>query len=736
MGPFRLGLIISGLIILLYLVKIPFLEIMELKALDLQFITRGPKEPDRRIVLVVIDEKSLDELGRWPWSRRLIAQGLSLLNHYGAKVIGLDLVFSEPEQLSSLELKDYVLEKLGQWGLKKDDVEKLFTEWERERSGDEYLAQVIGESGRIILGYFFYIGTENPPGQALPIDQVGLPTGYSIIRYQSAKAKAYPFIEATAVERPLPLLAQSARGLGFFNIIPDQDGSIRSLPLIIRYADQLYSPFALEIVKAYLEEPHLSVEIADYGVRGIRLGKREIITDEQGRLLINYRGPSKTFPHYSYCDLIKERLAPHLFRDKIVLIGATAIGIYDLRVTPFGSVFPGIEIHANIIDNLLNQDYLIRPNWTGLLNIGAIGLTGLLLSLLLSRVKAIWGAFMTLGLFLSYLSLDRYLFLNLHYWLGLIYPALNLVAIYLGITAYNYMREEREKRRIRNAFQHYVAPSVVNEMLRHPDQLRLGGEKKRLTVLFSDIRGFTSISEQMEPETLVQFLNQYLTQMTNIIFRHEGLLDKYMGDAIMAIFGAPLAQPDHALRACLAALEMSRELKRLGMKGLNSLHSRLAMGIGINTGWMVIGNMGSERRFDYTVLGDNVNLASRLEGLNKEYKTSIIISEFTQQEVKDYLLCRELDLVRVKGKDQPVRIYEVRGRLEERSEELEWINTFHQALEHYRQQAWSEAERLFHQVLRWRPEDYPTKLYLARCRQFRQNPPGAQWDGVFSYQTK
>jgi adenylate cyclase len=317
------------------------------------------------------------------------------------------------------------------------------------------------------------------------------------------------------------------------------------------------------------------------------------------------------------------------------------------------------------------------------------------------------------------------------------YPLLNLVLTYTGITGYRYMTEEREKKKVRGAFQHYLTASVVEQMLKNPEKLRLGGEKKDLTVLFSDIRGFTSISEHMTPEALVKFLNEYLTQMTDIIFKYDGLLDKYMGDAIMAIWGAPLDQPDHAPRACYTALDMVDELRVLQGKWTADGMPRLNIGIGINAGPMVVGNMGSDRRFDYTVMGDSVNLGSRLEGLNKVYGTNIIVSEMTYERVREEILGRELDSVRVKGKDQPVKIYElIVRRSQASSEQKVRVEEFHAALADYRNRQWPRARQTFQAILEKQPHDGAAKLYVERCQALEKNPPPDDWDGVYTLTTK
>jgi adenylate cyclase len=311
-----------------------------------------------------------------------------------------------------------------------------------------------------------------------------------------------------------------------------------------------------------------------------------------------------------------------------------------------------------------------------------------------------------------------------------------MIMIYLGITVYRYITEEREKKKIRGAFQYYLTASVINEMLKDPSKLKLGGDKKDLTVLFSDIRGFTSISEKLTPEALVHLLNEYLTAMTNLVFKYDGLLDKYMGDAIMAVFGAPLDQPDHAVRACRTALSMMEELKTLQKKWADEGRPFLDIGIGINSGDMVVGNMGSDMRFDYTVMGDSVNLGSRLEGINKEYGTNIVISEYTYAAVKDVLFCRELDAVRVKGKKLPVKIYELLGEKKDSANWEKYVSLFEEGLSKYKQGLWDEAIAAFRKVLELRPDDASAKLYIDRCEELKKNPPEGPWDGVFTMTRK
>jgi len=433
---------------------------------------------------------------------------------------------------------------------------------------------------------------------------------------------------------------------------------------------------------------------------------------------------------------MKGRIPAETFRNKIVLVGATAIGIYDLRVTPFGATYPGVEIHATVIDNILHSNFLLHSSFTRFIDLCAIIIFGLLMGLIIPRLRAVTGIIFAIILLIVFVAFNMFIFSGYNVWLNLIYPALTMLVIYLGITVYRYITEEREKKKIRGAFQYYLTASVINEMLKDPSKLKLGGDKKDLSVLFSDIRGFTTISEKLSPEELVHLLNEYLTAMTDIVFKYDGTLDKYMGDAIMAVFGAPLDQPDHAKRACLTALDMMAELHRLQKKWQEEGKPPLNIGIGINSGDMVVGNMGSQMRFDYTVMGDMVNLGSRLEGINKEYGSNIIFSEFTYNVVKDAMCCRELDWVRVKGKKLPVKIYELLGEKKDEGRWKEFISKFEEGLALYRAAKWDEAIAAFREAMKIKPEDAASQLYIERCKNLQENPPPEPWDGVFTMTRK
>ncbi|HNR11995.1 MAG TPA: adenylate/guanylate cyclase domain-containing protein [Thermodesulfobacteriota bacterium] len=736
--PFRIGIIITICCLMVRFLQIGFLDQFERNLYDLRLRTQAKTKPLDRVVIVAIDEKSVDEIGRWPWPRNRIAELISILSSYGAGVVGFDIVFSEPDENSIVQQVQAIRQEIGKLAVKNAALATYLKQIQEKADTDHVLAESIARSGRVILGYFFHTDAQEarhiaPGRQHLNFESV-IGSAYAV-KYGSSAATKIRFPEAYAAEANLSYFCAAAQGSGYFNICPDTDGVVRQVPLVMICGGEFFPPLALRMLHRYFgEEPILTIE--EQGIRGVWIRGQEIPTDENGFMLVHYRGPSRTFPSYSCADVINQRIDPQTFQDKMVIIGATAKGITDWCSTPLDGVFPGPEIHATIIDTVLQGDFLRRPAWCSLIEYGIIIILGLAYSLILPRIRALYGILGTGAFIALYLFLDHIIFHTLRIWLNLVYPMMTIASVYTGITLFCYRTEEREKAKIRDTFSVYVPPTVVAEMLRHPEKLQLGGEKKELSVLFADIRGFTTISEQLSPDELVRLLNDYFTAMTRIIFQQEGTLDKYIGDAIMAIFGAPIEQHDHALRCCRAALDMVTKLHMLQGKWAAEGSLSFDIGIGINTGIMAVGNMGSALRFDYTVLGDAVNLGSRLEGLNKLYGTHIIISEYTYEQVKNHFSCRELDDVLVTGKKLPLRIYELMGYLDMPERVCRMVRRFHQGLSFYRNQEWRQAEDSFRQVLEINPHDQPARVYLSRCQACRQTSVPENWDGIFTCKTK
>ena len=737
--PLKITLFVILTALMLFLLDARFLKLVELKTLDLRMASRGELPPGQETVIAAIDEKSLAELGRWPWPRTTMARLVDQLKASGAKSVGFDIVFSEPDASTNLKTLNALAAEMKKSGISDPNVMKLLHQKRAAADTDAILAASIQKADNVTLGYFFHFPRRGSERELAHItaDMIAANTAriensrYAMINAKTNAPDESRLPRAYAPEANLSTLARAAQNSGYFNMLPDSDGSNRWAPLVIALGDNHYSSLAVSLVHAYLDFPPLALNLEAYGAKSIGIGNISIPTDESGRLLINYLGPPRTFPHYSIADILKGSIPPATFANKIVLVGATAIGIYDLRVTPFSSTFPGVEIHATVIDNILHRNFLTHSSFTRFIDIFAIIFFGLMIGLAIPRLSPIPGMIAALAIIAAFVAANFLIFFTLNVWLNLVYPFVTMITIYLGITIYHYFKEEREKKKIRGAFQYYLTASVINEMLKDPDKLKLGGEKKNLSVLFSDIRGFTTISEKLTPEELVALLNEYLTAMTNKVFQYDGLLDKYMGDAIMAVFGAPLDQPDHARRACLTALAMMKELHQLQNKWQAEGRLAFDIGIGINSGEMVVGNMGSEMRFDYTVMGDMVNLGSRLEGTNKEYGTNIIISAFTYDIVKDIMCCRELDGVRVKGKIKPVKIYELLGEKKDEADFKNLIDVFAKALALYREEKWDEAMAAFGSVLDIKPGDSASTMYMERCKNLKEHPPAKPWDGVF-----
>ncbi len=756
------------------------LELIETKTLDMRFRWRGKRQPSDDIVIIAVDEKTEAELGRWQSSgRRWLAKMLDILHEGGAKVVGFDLVLAEPGESAALtavdELKARYLENI-----QGDEAEKMLAHFKKvkyEHDYDQQLAEAIQQFGNSVLGIYFFRGKK----EAAHLTDEDQETSREIIkRVKYSLIKFPPGITPQPLRSPptygvepnLPLFSEAAKSFGHFNASKYRDGYIRETLLVVEYKGNYYPSLAMEVIRTYLN-PSLAPIIYAWGKEGggsidhIQIGKIVIPTDEEGKLLINYYGEGHTFTHYPISDVVLGKVLPETFKDKIVLVGFTAAIYQDLHSTAFQpGGYPGVETHATVIENILRQDFLTRPGATFFADALILLLLAIVLGFILPKTRPVSGALTVLITLISIIGIVYSAFLFLKIWLNMIFPFIFVVFDYLAITSYKYFTEEKKKKEVKNAFKHYVSPAVVDHMLETVDQLHLGGERRQMTALFTDIRGFTSIAETIAPEDLVQFLNQYLTAMTNIVMEYEGTVDKYMGDAIMAFYGAPLEQPDHAVRACKTAVDMIARLHQFRETQMYdttwksstsdaNLVTRLQeikelikvwearglwpmnIGIGINSGEMIVGNMGSDERFDYTIMGDQVNLASRLEGTNKQYGTSIIISQFTYGLIKkDQFIVRELDSVQVKGKLQPVIIYELIGYGTPEDQLQNLVKTFSEGLKAYKNRQWTQAIPLFQEVLRLTPDDQPSQMYIERCREYRQNPPPEQWDGTFVMKTK
>jgi adenylate cyclase len=721
----------------IYSLNLPFVQLLELKSYDFKVRSRGERPISGQVAIVAVDEKSLEAKGRWPWPRTFMADLTDKVSQAGAAVIGFDIFFPEKDR--------YVPFDTVKEAAKKKDISKLnsesFIEWMQEvGDSDRLFADSILKSERVVLGYFVY-PEEDHSGDTtkkLTAEQMELLdfSQYPIVQRFDDQNNPVQLNKMSSVGISLPEFMNAANSAGYVSFVPEVDGVVRWVPMVMQLGEFLFPPLSLQMLKEATQLP-LAVRIAQFGIDGLKLDESVFPTSENGNFLVNFFGPAFTFTHYSASDVLDGKVGKKELENKIILIGGTAAGTHDIHTTPYGPLYPGVEVHANIIENLIQQDFMLRPEWLRVLDILMILVSGIVLGWISNYFKAYTMAGI-LGFGIGgYLLADYYLFTQKGLWINTIYPIFTQIFVYSGITLFKFGFEEREKRFIKGAFSQYLAPAVVNRLVDNPALLKLGGERKELTAFFSDVAGFSSISEKLEPEELVDLLNHYLTEMTDIMLRYEGTVDKFEGDAIIAFFGAPIPYEDHARRTCLVALEMQDRLAELREDWRKEGKHELFMRIGINTGNMVVGNMGSKSRMDYTMMGDSVNLAARLEGVNKQYRTYTMISEYTYEQAKDDVEVRELDLIRVVGKKEPVRIYELlakKGELNEQFKEL--LPVFNEGLDHYRNRRWEESIQCMEKVLALDEEDGPALTYFERCITFQAQPPADDWDGVFAMTSK
>lgn len=660
----KLGPFISGCVIILVscLVfhsfgnrKPGLITAIDHKMMDIMFHVRGPVPAGNDVVIIDIDEKSLKQMGQWPWPRNILADLTTIIHQSGPRTVGFDVVFPEPDNTSPSQFLNQIKEQMQ--AQLPECIDQMSTVFE-QINHDQIFGDAVS-TGNTVLGYAFLLkndGLKQENEQPFPSGKIQVEPSTTNFRNISLRP-AYRAVLNT------PDVAMAASE-GFFNVFSDSSGMVRQVPLLMTLDGLPYPSLALELFRLGQGLEALTIHTSDrisdiYAiVLGISLKNTFIPTNFNGELLINYRGPYNTFPYISAADIINKIDLTRL-KDKYVLIGSSSTGLFDLRATPFSAAMPGIEINANIVDNLLKSDPFTYDIYTEIgITYAMLIVGGIVLTLILSFFGPLAGA---LGAVIFFCAsfLGNYIFFFLdNRFIGMTYPIATCGTILVVVSIFNYFSEGRAKIFLQNAFSHYVAPDVVSEVIKNPNALFLKGEQKELTVLFSDIRNFTSISEKMDSKTLGNFMNHYLTEMSQIIMAHGGTVDKFIGDAIMAFWGAPKEAPDHAIKAVQAALLMKEHLKEINKAFAAENFPEISIGVGINTGTMSVGNFGSKDRFDYTVMGDHVNLASRLEATNKEFGTTILISEFTHKQVQNHFDCQYVDRVQVKGKQQKVEIFE------------------------------------------------------------------------------
>ncbi len=637
-------------------------------ALDVQFRLRGERIPGREVVLVLVDEKSLKEIGRWPWPRDTQARLIEQLLATKPALVGLDVIYAEREE----DWRDHEPMMAREQSLY--SPAKRFKPSENDRRFAASLAQ----AGNVVMAVPMFVpagdGTETHSSASVPPkDPVSLlqRSYFMLVKQTKTALESHPY-EAVAMLPPLDLLAQQAIGFGHVYRLPDHDGVTRREVLALRYDESYVPSFALEVARLYLGIPkeHTALWLGD----GVQLGSRFLHTDQKLRMLINYAGRELRFPWISASDALRQRVPSEMLHGKIILVGTAALGTYDQLSTPFSANFSGVEKHATVIDNILHHQALTTGLWSGPLDVGLVCVFGLTLAVILPRVRAWPGTALAMGICLGYLATVQALFVIKGLCLPVVMPTVTIGLVFIVTTVLNFVLKERQAREIYAMFSSYVSPRIVQELMKSPSKATVGGQRKELTMLFADLVGFTAFSERLPAEAVVEQLNEYLRAMTEVIFRWNGTLDKFVGDAIVVFWGAPLDQPDHAQLAVQCALEMRARLGELQARWQAEGKPILDHGIGINTGVALVGNIGAEgKKVDYTMIGDHVNLASRLQELTRTLHVPIVLSEYTASKLRLTDLASPADprsrrhavrvsllrVASVKGRREPVALYSV-----------------------------------------------------------------------------
>ena len=669
---------------------------------DFMFNVRGEVRPKSdSVVIIDIDEKSLQSLGQWPWSRDILSKILYNLTKAEVAVIGFDIVFAEEDRTSPHKI------------LKELDIQK-----ENIPNFDLEFAQAIA-STPTILGYQFELTDKKYINKNAPSIQ-------TIFIEKNKKLGENYLITAQGTILNIPLLQDNSYSSGFFNNIPDDTGIIRSLPLIISYEDEIYPSLSLEALRIGLGVSKVYINYDQNGIANLQLGDFIIPTDRHGRLLINFRGKEKTFKYISAFDIYNDSFNKEDITNKIVLIGTSAAALMDLRATPFESVFPGVEIHANAIDNIIAQDFLYKASWIEGLNVIIIFILSFFTFFMIRKIPIWLTPIFILGLMFGVCYFIYYLLFNVGIVLNILFPLFTIVINGIISLLIEYFYEIKRKEEIKNKFASKVSKNVMEELIKDLDNNKLQAQNKEVSIFFSDIRGFTNISEKIDkPDLLVKYLNQYMTPMSEIIIKNNGTIDKYIGDSIMAYWNAPFNIDNHADKAVISALEQLEELKKLNIILKDLDQPKIDIGIGITTGIVTVGEIGSVGRSDYTIIGDNVNLGSRIESLCKFYGCQLIISENTKEKLKGNYIFRYLDFIKVKGKDIPIKIWEVISLEKNKTEELfEELDKYNQAINLYKNSNFKDAMAIFEE-LKNSKTSLSTKIYeiyINRCNEFILNP--------------
>jgi adenylate cyclase len=704
------------------------LEEIRLRTFDFYQSLRPRETVSRPVVIVDIDEASLKEIGQWPWPRTILADLVTRLAELGVVAIGFDIIFAEPDRMSpSIAATSFR-------NLDDDTRNKLRT----LPSNDEVFAQAIRRS-RVVLGQAGS-ATAAPRSQA----EAALQTGFAV-----RGPDATPFLVTFAgLLRNVPVIEQAAAGRGVFSVLPERDGIVRRVPLVMRAQGAMAPSLSIELLRVVTNSSAILVRTDQAGVQSVAVPGLQVPTDQNGRFWVHFNkhDPAR---YVSAKDVLQGRVPRDRVEGKLVLMGTSAVGLLDIKTTPVSAAIPGVEIHAQILESALTKSSLTYPNYAVGVELLVAVFVGLMIIIVAPMLRA--SIIIALGAIVAaaLIGTSWYLYSQYNLLIDFTYPLISSALVYLALVFMNYVKEQKQRQQIRAAFGYYLSPALVEQLARSPEKLVLGGEERRMTVLFSDVRGFTTISEHYkhDPQGLTRLMNQFLTPLTNAIIERKGTIDKYIGDAIMAFWNAPLDDPEQEINACEAALEMLARADRLNQQFKRDAEQNggkympLNVGIGLNTGPCVVGNMGSDFRFNYSVLGDTVNVASRLEARTKDYRIPIVIGAQTEQQAKEKFATIEIDRIQVKGKSEPETVFTVLGHAELRQDpnfqDLRELTAG--MLRFYREQDWTRALEAIERC-RKAGEGFGIAalydMYAERIEAFRRTPPPPDWNGVYEAESK
>jgi len=723
------GLATSGLMVILFITQPAILRLLDYKLYD-EFLKSYHSDNATSIPVVIdIDEKSLAEMGQFPWPRYRMAMLLKYLQAYGAAAVATDIIFVEPDRTSPTVLQKQLKKEMN--------IDVKFEGIPASLIDNDILMAHNIKTGPFVLGIDFLTKAISKDNGVVSntTDCFIKPAKVAILTEPGAPSPHDVMFKAEEAICPIPVLAMAAPRTGFITIAPDDDSVYRSVPLLFSWNNKFYPSLAMATLMQATGIKSIIVKMSSLGVESVRFGKTVIPTDKKGRMLINYRGKSKTFEYISAADVLNKKLPAGALRGKIAFIGTSAAGLKDIRATPLDPGYPGVEAHATIVDNILSKEFLQIPMWAKGVELMSMVGVGIITTFLLMWARANWLILPLLGIGCGMWFGSVHLYTEYKYYISPLYAFINLALTFTVLTVIKFWREEHAKKFIHGAFAHYLAPSVISQIMDDPESLSLDGQEKDITIQFSDVRSFTSLSEKLTPTQVTNLLHDYLTPMTRIITESEGTLDKFIGDAVMAFWNAPLDIENHQEKSLEAALVQMDKLNELNELFIEKYGFTIAVGIGIHSGPVRVGNMGSADLFDYTLIGDNVNLASRLEGLTKFYGQKLVVSQTIVDACKDKYYFRILDSVRVKGKVEPITIYTA-YTLDQAKEREQELKKYAHAHDQYLSMQFTEACKTFQELKTTDTEPILYDMYIERCEHLQEEHPGDDWDGVFTHKTK